>query len=106
MPAAPVNSVPGAPVQPYAPNQTVALSGGAKFGYAALGFFLGVIGVLVAWLTTKDTPKSGDAIKFSVIGLAVAMVLGIIFFIIIVVLGASLAGNASSSYMSGYSSGF
>jgi len=48
---------------------TTPLTGGAKFGYFALGFFLGVIGILVAWLVNKDNPGvSKVAIKFSVIG--------------------------------------
>lgn len=61
------------------------LSGGAKFGYLALGFFLGLIGVLIAWLTSKDKGsayKSG-AIKFSVIGFVIVLVLGIVFTLVI-----------------------
>lgn len=56
------------------------LSGGAKFGYFILGFFLGLIGVLIAWLVNKNgyqEIKSG-AIKFSLIGFAVTFVLNLI----------------------------
>ncbi|MDR2714919.1 MAG: hypothetical protein LBB42_05315 [Coriobacteriales bacterium] len=74
------------------------LTSGEKLGYAALGFFLGVIGVLVAWLASKDTPKSSETIKFSIIGLAVSFGLGIVVFIIymvfMLVLGFSLMGMA------------
>jgi hypothetical protein len=62
------------------------LSGGAKFGMFALGFFVGPIGILIAWLINKDTSASGDAIKFSVIGLAVSFVFWCLCYVLIMVL--------------------
>lgn len=56
------------------------LSGGAKFGYFALGFFLALIGVLITWLVNKDKEQAlkSSAIKFSVIGCVVSIVFWII----------------------------
>jgi hypothetical protein len=68
------------------------LTGGAKFGMFALGFFLFAIGVLIAWLIYKDKPESKDAIKFSLIGLAAEIVLGCICSILYYVLILGLAG--------------
>gem|GEM_PF-6308686 len=76
------------PTGQYGPAPIMPLTGGAKFGYFILGFFLGLIGVLIAWGTTKDTPKSGPAIKFSAIGagcmVGLSIVLTIIYFVVLV----------------------
>jgi len=60
------------------------LSGGAKFGYLVLGLVLNVIGVLIAWLVNRGKPTQGDAIKFSVIGLVIDVVLWIIFYVTVI----------------------
>jgi hypothetical protein len=63
------------------------LSGGAKFGMFALGLFLNWVGIIIAWAINKDTTASKDAIKFSVIGFVVSLVLscvcGIIYYAVI-----------------------
>lgn len=56
-----------------------ALSGGAKFGYGALGFFLMLIGVLVAWLVNKD--KAPAVKKSAIVSSAVGMAIGIVAWI-------------------------
>jgi hypothetical protein len=77
--AATNSNTPGTPMPPSGGYGTQAvaaeLSGGNKFGYFALGFFLGVVGVLIAWLTNKDKPIEKPAIKMSVIGLVVSGIL-------------------------------
>ena len=70
---------PGA--MPTMPAAAAGPTGGAKAGYFALGFFLGLIGVLVSWLMTKDKdPLTKSAVlKFSMIcfgALAVLCILG------------------------------
>ncbi|MDR1082916.1 MAG: DUF2510 domain-containing protein [Coriobacteriales bacterium] len=62
------------------------LSTGAKVGMVALGFFLGLIGVLIAWLINKDKPTSKEAVKFSVIGFIIVFVISCISSIAITML--------------------
>lgn len=49
------------------------LTGGMKFGWAACGFLLGPIAILLAWLTNQSNfPQAkSDAVKFSLIGFLV-----------------------------------
>lgn len=56
------------------------LSGGAKFGYLALGFFLALIGVLITYLVNRDKAPEikSQAMKFSIIGCVIVVALGII----------------------------
>ena len=53
--------------------------GGFHFGGFALGFFLGLIGVLIAYLINDD--KKHDRVKWAWLGLAVVVVLNIIFLV-------------------------
>lgn len=57
------------------------LSGGAKFGYGVLGFFLMAIGVLIAWLVNKD--KTSTIKKSAIISSVVGMVIGIVAWIVV-----------------------
>lgn len=61
------------------------LSGGAKFGYGALGFFLMLIGVLITWLVNKDklpaTKKS--AITCSVVGMVIGFIAWIVLYFVV-----------------------
>lgn len=80
----------GAPVPPPVPGAAqnipgmplFALTGGQKFGWALVGFFMGPVGVLLAWLTnTHNFPKAkSDAILFSAIGFVAEFVLAIVLF--------------------------
>lgn len=55
-------------------------STGAKVGYFALGFLVNLIGVLIAWLISKDKGEATKsiALKFSLVGFVVALVLSIV----------------------------
>jgi hypothetical protein len=53
--------------------------GGFHFGGFALGFFLGLIGVLIAYLINDD--KKHDRVKWAWLGLAVIVVLEILLFV-------------------------
>lgn len=80
----------GAPVPPPVPGAAqnipgmplFALTGGQKFGWALVGFFMGPVGILLAWLTnTHNFPKAkSDAILFSAIGFVAEFVLAIVLF--------------------------
>ncbi|NHM13420.1 spore coat protein SP96 [Xiamenia xianingshaonis] len=64
----------GQPMYGYpAPAPLMQLTGGMKFGWCAVGFLLGLTGILLAWLVNVDKAPQvkSDAIKFSVIGLVV-----------------------------------
>lgn len=52
------------------------LTGGMKFGWAALGFLMGPVAILVAWLTNAHNfPQAkSEAVKFSLIGFLVSIV--------------------------------
>lgn len=52
----------------------------AKVGYFVLGFLVGLIGVLIAWLISKDKGEAtkSAALKFSLIGFVVALVLSVV----------------------------
>lgn len=110
-PAVPPQSAPGAsqvppaqPEQPYAqaqqqqpyaqpmyaqpvypPAPLMKLSGGMKFAWFVIGAFVGIPGILLAWVCNADKyPQvKNDAVKFSAIGFAVWMLAGIIFTVMI-----------------------
>ena len=74
----------GAPVppsvQPMPGMPLMQLTGGMKAGWFFVGFLLGPVGILLAWLinlTNFPEVKSG-ALKFSLIGCAVTIVLAIL----------------------------
>lgn len=77
------------PTQAYA-GWEVPPTGGAKAGYFALGFFLGAIGVLIAYLIARDKgPLSKSAaLKFSLFGMG-ALVLVCILFTMLTLCGAA-----------------
>ncbi|MEG1561305.1 MAG: spore coat protein SP96 [Raoultibacter sp.] len=96
------------PVQPlYAPAPLMMqMTGGMKFGFCLLGFLMSLPGVLVAWLINADKVPSmkSDALKFSLIGFAVSIVIGILLtmmfvgFIVALVAAAGDASLYSSAY--------
>ncbi|MEG0683342.1 MAG: spore coat protein SP96 [Raoultibacter sp.] len=95
------------PMQPmYAPAPLMQMTGGMKFGYCLLGFLMSLPGVLIAWLINADKvpPMKSDALKFSLIGFAVSIVIGILLtmmFIGFIVALVAAAGDASL-YSSAY----
>lgn len=68
----------------YTPEQVFGevnqLTGGMKFGWLLVGMFLGIVGMILAWLTNADKHPQvkKDAIMWSVIGFAIAAVFAII----------------------------
>lgn len=91
------------------PASLFQLTGGMKFGYFALGFFMSLPGLLIAWLINVDKfPKvKSDAVKFTLIGFVVSLAIGFIFSMMFVgLIGAMTAGIMSdpSIINSGYGS--
>ncbi len=89
---------PPQPVQPPAP--LAALSGGMKFGWFVIGALVGIPGIILAWLVNADkVPQvKNDAVKFSVIGFAVWVVLGVIFCVGMLGLVAAAVGTSGYHY--------
>ena len=98
------------PHQPYAqpvyaqpacpPAPLTKLTGGMKFGWFVIGALVGIPGIILAWLCNADKyPQvKSDAVKFSAIGFAVWIVLGIL---LTMMLGGMLAA-AVAGYDTGY----
>ena len=81
------------------------LTGGMKFGWFVVGALLGIGGIVVAWLANVDKMPQvkNDAIKFSIIGFAVWVVLGIVISLVIGgMVTAAVVGAAGSLGYSGY----
>lgn len=94
---------PAAPVA-YVPQLTQ-LTGGQKFGWFIVGFLGNIIGMLLAWLVNIDKAPQvkSDAIKFSVIGFVVAIVLDVILFVFMgMAMTAFTAGLIDSLDLSSY----
>lgn len=91
-------------VQQYqAPKPASPLTGGAKAGYLCGGLFLGAIGYIIAYFTTKDSNDAyaREATKWALIGNIVLIVLVILLVIALFALimgAASSTGSASSLY--------
>lgn len=87
----------------YMPAPLMRLTGGMKFGWFVVGALLGIGGILVAWLTNVDrVPEvKSDALKWSIIGFAVWIVLGILLCLMIGGMVAAIVAGAAGSY--GYS---
>lgn len=70
-----------------------------KFGWFAVGFLGGILGIVLAWLVNVDKVSQikSDAIKWSVIGLVVEIGIGIVFGLLIGgMITASMAGMVSA----------
>lgn len=94
------------PQQPQAAPQNMPgmpllyLTGGMKFGWAACGFFMGPIAILLAWLTNQSNfPQAkSDAIKFSLIGFLATFVIMILLFVLFGVAACSALAYGPSYY--------
>ena len=92
--------------QSFAPDPTVnpyewsltQLTGGLKFGWLLIGLFMGIPGMLLAWLVTADKHPQvkHDAIMWSGIGFAIAVVFAIITCVAVAGLMAAAISAASS----------
>ncbi|OUO92051.1 hypothetical protein B5F40_01585 [Gordonibacter sp. An230] len=65
----------------YPPAPLMQLTGGMKFGWLVVGLFIGVAGVVIAWLVNVDKlPQvKKDAVKFSLIGFAISIILWLLY---------------------------
>lgn len=84
----------------YAPAPLTHLTGGMKFGWFVVGALVGIGGIVLAWLTNVDKIPSvkSEALKFSIIGFVVWIVLGIIMSMLIGgLITAALAGAMGSA---------
>ena len=105
----PFGPAPAVPPQPMPQNMSgmplLYLTGGMKFGWAALGFFLGPLAILVAWLTNAHNfPQAkSEAVKFSLIGFLVSIVGWILLLMLFgftacAAIGAAATGASSAAY--------
>lgn len=76
--------------------QLTQLTGGQKFGWLVVGFLGSIIGMLLAWLVNIDKAPQvkSDAIKFSVIGFVISILLQVIL--------VAFVGVAMTAVMSSY----
>ncbi len=88
------------PQQPAMPAPLTALSGGMKFGWFVIGALVGIPGIILAWLVNVDKlPQvKNDAVKFSVIGFAVWVVLGVLACIGFLGMVAAAVGSIGYNY--------
>lgn len=104
-PATPQPQAYAAPQQNYYAPQVAPvateLSGGMKFGWLVIGAFMGISGILLAWLTNAGNPQKmkSDAIKFAIIGLVINIVL---IFLGSMILGTAVASIIYSAMPSSY----
>lgn len=79
------------------------LTGGGKAGRFFLGFFLSMLGILIIWLMDKDDGlKLKDGVLFGIIGnfsaAIVGIILGVVFWVVIVAVVASDPSLYSGTY--------
>lgn len=56
------------------------MSGGGKAGRFFLGFFLGIIGLLITWAIDRDSPEETmrDGLMMCLIGMVVSIAIGLV----------------------------
>ncbi|MDR1767578.1 MAG: hypothetical protein LBR32_03960 [Propionibacteriaceae bacterium] len=64
-----------------------------SFGWAVLAFFIPLVG-LILWLVWKDTRPKDSTMSRN--GFIVSLVLGVLFFIVSLIVGATLAASVGS----------
>ena len=81
------------------------LTGGMKFGWLVVGLLIGIPGVVIAWLVNVDKMPQvkSDAVKFSLIGFAISIVLGLLLSfaiggLFVAMLSSAMGGYGSYSY--------
>lgn len=84
-------NIPGMPL--------LTLTGGMKFGWAACGFFMGPIAILLAWLTNAHNfPEAKSAaVKFSLFGFLAQFVIAFLVMIMFGMAACAAIGSAASS---------
>ncbi len=86
-----------------APQESAALqelTGGAKFGWLVVGFLMGPVGILLAWLVYLDKVNEvkKSAIKFSLIGFIICFAAAILFSGMVACAVVSTAASMSYPY--------
>ncbi len=76
------------------------LTGGMKFGWAVVGFFMGPIAILIAWLTNAHNfPQAkSEAVKFSLIGFLASIVVVLLLLVLVGFAACSAISSMTSSY--------
>ena len=85
----------------YQPAPLTKLTGGMKFAWFVIGALVGIPGIILAWVCNVDKyPQvKSDAVKFSAIGFAVWIVLGILLCMMVGgMLAAAVAGYGIGYY--------
>ncbi len=78
----------------------LSLSGGMKFGWLLIGLFMGLLGILLAWLTNAHNfPQArNDAVKFALFGFLISFVISVVMALLIGSLILSIISSFSSAY--------
>lgn len=83
----------------YPPAPLMQLTGGMKFGWFVVGALLGIGGIVVSWLVNVDKMPQvkSEALKWTIIGFAVWVVLGILLSMLFAGMIAALVAGAAGS---------
>lgn len=87
----------------YAPAPLMQLTGGMKFAWLVIGALMGIPGIIIAWLVNVDKMPQvkSDALKFSIIGFVIWIVLGFLIGLMFAGMMATIVAGATS-YGHGY----
>lgn len=90
---------PYVPQPVYPPAPLMQLTGGMKFGWLVVGALLGIPGIIIAWLANADkvAQVKSDALKFSIIGFVIWIVLGLLLSLMIGGMVTALVAGAMGS---------
>ena len=83
------------PLSYQVPQPQPFLSGGMKFGYGALGFLMGLVGILLAWLINagKHPTISQSALISSVVGFGIGVVAWVALYVFLFTVGLMAAAT-------------
>lgn len=93
----------------YPPAPLMQLTGGMKFAWLVVGALLGIPGIIIAWLVNVDKMPQvkSDALKFSIIGMVIWLVLGFLMGLLITgMVTTMVAGAMGSMDLGSYSYGY
>lgn len=93
----------------YPPAPLMQLTGGMKFAWLVVGALLGIPGIIIAWLVNVDKMPQvkSDALKFSIIGFVIWIVLGFLLGLLITgAISAAIYGMMGSMDMGSYGYGY
>lgn len=93
----------------YPPAPLMQLTGGMKFAWLVVGALMGIPGIIIAWLVNVDKMPQvkSDALKFSIIGFVIWVVLGFLLGLLITgAISAAVYGMMGSMDMGSYGYGY